>query len=324
MWNKPSVWFSFWTRRYFRIAPLYYCCLIIFYAFLPKFVESLNVAQGTTTTSPLAGVGDNLTSTWFSSPSHVLLHLTFLFGLFPKFCGSTAIPDWSLSLEMQFYALFPFFMLASRKKGWLPLIVISILALLITKKLFVLYDINHPGLLGVFPRPSLLSFKGVLFLAGMLLGVGFLALRDNQNQGWLYFLTSLVLCSLFADRLLVIIDLLFILCLATNETTSPMIERLKGLLESSFAKFFGELSYPIYLIHVLVLSQVNVFFAKREFFGLDQPIARAGLVLLIAAPVTFLLAWASNRYVEKPGIQLGRKIVTLFRARTSKNNLISG
>ncbi|WP_367225298.1 acyltransferase family protein, partial [Mesorhizobium sp.] len=74
----------------------------------------------------------------------------------------TPLPDWSLGLEMQFYAVFPALMLLVRRFGWLwsALVAAALgaLAVVILKSMSV-----H------FPMPSFLPLKIQVFLCGMLL-----------------------------------------------------------------------------------------------------------------------------------------------------------
>ena len=50
-----------------------------------------------------------------SRVADLLSHLTILFGLIPGHTASSGLPDWSLSLEMQFHAVFPRVYLAARR-----------------------------------------------------------------------------------------------------------------------------------------------------------------------------------------------------------------
>ena len=107
-WHSARTWLIFYVRRFFRIAPLYYVLLVpSFFAF-----DFLVNAQRQTLKS-LLNVDYHPSAT--ASVANVLVHLSFLFGVLPKYSSALAIPDWSLSLEMQFYAVFPFLMLLARR-----------------------------------------------------------------------------------------------------------------------------------------------------------------------------------------------------------------
>src|SRR3954451_17493750 len=86
-WQSGRTWLTFYTRRFCRIAPLYYALLI------PSFLafDFLSNAQQETLKTllnidyhPSAPV----------SVANVLMHLSFVFGVFPKYSSALAIPDW--------------------------------------------------------------------------------------------------------------------------------------------------------------------------------------------------------------------------------------
>ena len=100
-WNEPRTWLNFYIRRFFRISPLYYTALLFLVA-----AQLLTGFKIITTALPL----------W----QWLLLRFSFLFGFVPAESDNCIIPDWSLSLEMQFYACFPFLILAMKRiGGWL-------------------------------------------------------------------------------------------------------------------------------------------------------------------------------------------------------------
>lgn len=113
-WTQPGTWFTFYIRRYFRISVLYYLLLIPAYLLSDYFIRWRTVIDS------VLHIPDRPLTLQPYSPQDLLLHVTYLFGLFPKYHASNVLPDWSLSLEMQFYLLFPLFMLLVVRFGWLP------------------------------------------------------------------------------------------------------------------------------------------------------------------------------------------------------------
>ena len=97
---------SFGVKRFCRIAPLYYIslfiCVFISEYFLTgyKQFQLLNPEKWTYFVYDPSRIVYNF--------ENILLHITFLFGLHPSYSFSTFLPDWSLSLEVQFYCFFPF------------------------------------------------------------------------------------------------------------------------------------------------------------------------------------------------------------------------
>jgi peptidoglycan/LPS O-acetylase OafA/YrhL len=93
--NDPRSWVIFWTRRLFRIAPVYYVMLAIAFVAEPHLAIWMQDYQHK---------NEFFDRSW----QNILAHYTFVFGVIPRFHHETALPDWSIWLEMQFYAVFPF------------------------------------------------------------------------------------------------------------------------------------------------------------------------------------------------------------------------
>ena len=92
------------------------------------------------------------------------------------------------------------------------------------------------------------------------------------------------------------------------------------LLRSRFLLFLGDISYSIYLLHFVVLcTVVKVFTLLQAAMGASvDTIILAVSVASVTCIVTTLLAWLTFVYVEKPGIELGRRVCfSLQRAMTS-------
>ena len=73
----------------------------------------------------------------------------------------------------------------------------------------------------------------------------------------------------------------------------------------------GELSYSIYLIHLLVLQPVAAFVIARYGDGLAAPL-RFAIVLAIVLPVVCLLSFVTYKVIEMTGQQLGRTVLRRF------------
>lgn len=75
---------------------------------------------------------------------------------------------------------------------------------------------------------------------------------------------------------------------------------------SSWVRYFGRISYSLYLYHIVItFSLIYAFY----------DILPAFLILLLAIPLTIITSEISYRFIESPSIALGRKLSELVLAR---------
>lgn len=299
-WDEPGTWLAFWVRRFFRISPLYYCLLIVALS-CGAWLHADRVLIDT-----FFGREPQLAGRYLDgSLTNILMHLSYAFGFVPDYAYRTPLPDWSLGLEMQFYAAFPFIVLLARRVGWLA--AASGVACLGIAVVLVLYALDVD-----FPMPAFLPLKLHLFLAGMMI-----AADHDGNRRRL--IKQLALAMLFAaipfgsepDLLHFLIrEALVIGFFALVHWRSlAIVDRLSRLLGSKPFYWLGELSFGTYLIHLMVLHPVAAWAIRR--FGMDiAASSRFVIVFLIVAVISYALAFVGYTLIERPGQTLGRNILT--------------
>ncbi|MBK8161354.1 MAG: acyltransferase [Rhodospirillaceae bacterium] len=180
-WHRPRTWCLFWTRRFFRIAPLYYVLLAIALLAGPNLGAYRDeIAQALPQTGTVTA--RYLDQSW----QNVIAHLTFVFGFDPYFSYSTPLPDWSIGLEMAFYAAFPCLMIAAGRFGFPTTAIVISGACLLASLLF-------SDFFRSFKQPSLLAIKLPIFWAGMLVAA---SLNAGGRQRWVLICSALLLCLL--------------------------------------------------------------------------------------------------------------------------------
>lgn len=272
--DRQPGWRDFYIRRFFRIAPAYYVTLLAVVLLWPSIAAGMGQLQA-------------LSDKWQPayrpaaqdfSVGNIIAHLTFLFGLSPDRSFSTGLPDWSLSLEMQFYALFPLFY---RMRGW-PIFGFGLAAVAFT------WAYPRSGL-PPFDEPSLLPFGLAFFCIGMLL-------HDARRRPWL----AAPAVALFLPWLWWRGADLAMLVAATAGGAALWLSR------SSIRppRIGAAVSYSVYLAHMPVIALVGAPVLFR--FGFP-----AMLVCVLAATigVSLILHWL----VERPGIEAGKWLVARLR-----------
>jgi len=299
----------FYTRRLFRIAPLFWLGMVYFLwcdGFSPRYFAPRGV-----------------------DGSHVLLTGLFLNGWHPEYITSIVRGGWSIAVEMSFYAVFPALMLVI--KGWrsgiAALVVTGILANVILLGLWLVKGALWPGV----PDYLIATFLSLwfpsqlpVFLVGFLL---YFAIRDYSGVFSLGRLRILLGISLLAMLVLSLVPLpvsrtgnsvyvmyaacfaLFAFCLA-NGAVSELVNRA--------ICYLGKISFSAYLWHFAIISYIEHSpRVSGTIFGLA---GEHGILFFIGffaglVALTVLFSAVTYRGIEVPFIRLGNRVAGLLPDR---------
>lgn len=275
---------TFYVKRFFRIAPLFYTMLLVYIGLYYYLAGN----------KPLMG--------------DLLLNLTFIYNFFPGKHESMVMAGWPIGIEMIFYSMVP--MLIIFITSWrraLALVVlfaglssysmnffsdaalypksyaymhvmtqsIAIVVGIFLYHIFKKNNVNHPLVGCVLLTSAALGFWGVHHGASH-----YSLVRDNT-----VFLLSLICGALVLSQLY---------CSVTLITNKPMVN-------------LGELSYSIYLLHPLVIVVLRP--AYRVVTD-ALSILPAYLACYLLTVMTVLpLALITYNLIEIKGITLGRKLM---------------
>jgi peptidoglycan/LPS O-acetylase OafA/YrhL len=290
-WNIPSTWLTFWVRRFFRLSPLYFCLLAVAMTAGREIYADrvlIDAFLHHTMQRP-----ERYTD---ASMMNIIVHLTYVFGLVPTYAFRTPLPDWSLGLEMQFYAIFPFLVLLTRKAGWISTAIIVSVAsaaiVLLVRKLGI-----------GFPMPSFLPLKMHIFLAGMMV-----AAASGQRK-YLYLGVAMILAAIpiggsqgklhFVVRELIVIGFFSLI----HWHSLVFIDRVSRILSSVPFHWLGELSYGVYLLHLLILHRIAAWTIDQWGSNITDA-TRFIIVLAIVVPTTYGIALMTFMLIERPGQEL--------------------
>lgn len=312
-WNSSRTFLSFWVRRFFRIAPLYYVLLIVAFSLGPWLGEyrSAIALVWPDTASLLERYTDQ-------SFVNVFAHLSFVFGFLPHFSFRTPLPDWSIGLEMQFYLAFPVIMLVISRIGPVIASLFIIVGCIAIQALF-------PDYFQQFQMPSFLPIKLYVFLIGILIATS----REQRSMQtglilalllaalWVYFERT----PLSVARVFLVLLMFYLMDNGTLPASLFLrggIDKIRSYLSNSVGIFLGDTSYAAYLLHLIIVLPVAGELAQLPLYLGLKSVYRFGICLLVVIPIVYALSWMLYQLVEKNGIQAGKFVLQAINNKVSK------
>ena len=296
--DKNESYWVFLTRRFLRIYPGFLVALAVAILARPLYIPILLASR-----APLPWHYDRI---WDAENNHfwphILAHLSMLYGVIPestlRYSGIALLgPAWSMTIEFQYYLVAPLLILIARRfgsKGWITIVAVSGLV----SQLFA------ASLQRNFPT-SLPTFLP-LFLAGMTSYLIYAQMREKEPKiaadillagaPLLYLLTGSVPVTIWVFAMALI--------LANGE--SPVVSKMKSLLNRPSLLFLGKISYSTYLIHYPILWLGKALVACIALHANQFVVALS--LFALTTPATLCVSALLYHFVEKPGIDFGRRL----------------
>lgn len=307
--HSQTYFRTFYLRRAVRIFPLYYAVLFLLFVILPWLEPGASLS--TNGTDPQIWAWTYLNNVLMAREGWegVSAHTTHL---------------WSLAVEEQFYLVWPLVVWFASRNSLLRISVALIAGAWLTRLVMFYTAGNGFGGYLLFPaRMDTLVFGGVLALlardAGgiarmnrlirpaLILGVGGLLGTVAWSVGTQppgSFLPPMQLHVQLLGYPAIALLSGAALVAALNRPTYP---RLNRVLCSPMLVRFGQYSYGLYLLHVLLRDVLRVrLFGEGTPIALGSQIPSAILIVIMGIGLSYAMAWVSWHAFEKRFLGLKR------------------
>lgn len=282
---------NFYIRRFFRIAPLYYAAIFLYFC--------LATATGQTD----SGYGYSIYAL-----KNVLANLSFLHGFYPPANNNVVPGGWSIGTEMAFYAVFPLIgYIAQRLHAYHKRMVwvLPIVGLVISQafNLFIIFfsestlHINSFVYFSIFNQIS-------CFLLGIALFYSDFSSRPRSNAVIFAALTFATIVLWLAD-----IDYLFSIIPFVVGLSFVFLFALFAKLPWMSSKAIGRIgtySYGMYLTHFLFAWYLPQYVLVPLLGKSLPPDALFWLTAMITVLLSHRLSQMLYRTIEAPIIGLGK------------------
>jgi exopolysaccharide production protein ExoZ len=291
---------DFWVKRIFRIVPLFWTVTVL---------------------AILLTVMSGMMSNDFSnvpSVQKVLLNFSLLFGwLSPD--SYIATGAWSIGNELVFYSIFPV-MLFLKNKSIKHYIMFFLTTIIISGYFSFIMDKTLPlaeqWTIYINPLNQLYLFAGG-FLFGTLLKKG---AKINRVLLMIVLIVSVLLFIFIPTEGNLVTGLekiIFSIVIFGFCLFAAFWGNVKENYLTRILKYFGDISYSIYLFHPIVWASLDAVFSRVGIFDTKIPIVFIGIIS------SFIVSTISYYFMEKRFTKLGKKISEKYVLRKKQQREVA-
>lgn len=300
---------KFYLRRILRIWPLYYLIVLLGFLVLPHihFIDNPYLIKFLDT----------------NFAPNFLLYLLFLPNL--AFAAFAAVPHigqtWSIGVEEQFYVLWP--LIVKHSKNILKALL-WVIGILITLKVIVLIlykqmpDNSALKIIKPFLAMTKMESMAIGGIGAYYLFIGNQKIKLLYSNALMLFSIAMIIVLVYftpaviQDGMYLVFSVLFLIIILNVSSNPDCIFKL----ENKVFKVLGNISYGIYMYHLIIIAFV---FAGLKHFGLqiDDSVISQLIVYTSTILGTVLLAWISYSYFEKWFLDLKHKFTII---KSGSNN----
>jgi peptidoglycan/LPS O-acetylase OafA/YrhL len=293
--NEQYSTLKYFIRRFFRIAPLFYFGMICY-----TLINGVDLSYY---------APDGLKF------RHFILTALFMHGWFPDTINAIVPGGWSIATEMTFYLFIPvlFAKIKSIKTTLFVLLISIFFAKFINTLSYSFFNSffnNKQDLVYAFQNWWFIAQLPV-FLIGILLFhtiKSFESKKLDKQYGTILLGISIFLCLSFlkTKSFFDLITPYYFYALAFYVFALSLFINPNIIFVNKITKFIGKYSYSLYITHFAIIEFVKNFFKDKYILSEDLGFLISVIIVICLSILASILTF---HLIEKPGINLGRKII---------------
>ncbi len=302
---------KFYIRRYFRIAPLYYFGILMYLLYF-SLVEPMFLGSQST-------LNENYTV------RNIMSNLLLVNDFTPGPANNKIVPGgWSIGTETTFYALFPFIFLFYRRFRYnkKALLLIPFFA---AACCFIMVQLVMATVGMSIKNNTFLYFHIICQLPVFLMGISiYFWLKNHADtyhiKPYFYGIAFAVssIFSLLVFRYTKQMAFFIPIMAGTSFVFLFMLFKTMSTFKLNWLSRMGQLSYSIYLFHFIFAWQGSKWLTHWLQGTLSVELIFLSTILLTIG-LSMIFAVLSEKYIEKPGIELGRKLIEYRESRRKES-----
>lgn len=303
---RDEPYYRYIARRFCRLWPLHVAMLILSFTLWKLGYIGMNLGQA----------GEALS---------FVAEASMLQGILPNelWMRQSSIinaPDWSISLEWQFYLVAPLIVTAFvRPSASRYIVFASILGLLAVGWL----GVRNPVIFGnqwTYTFPSALPCSIMYFFIGVVSRLLLERAPAVATQGLVVTMTAAmvayILTPSFGDKVVFVVWTLIFLSLSSPTNA------LNRLFRHPAVMYLGKISFSTYLCHHLLVHAVERNLVRH--FAEPASIEKLLWMSAICVPLTLLVSILAFSFIERPGIELCRRVLNVGKSPGANSGGIEG
>lgn len=288
--DKSFSLIKFYERRIRRVLPAYLAA-----SFIALFISYIFLMP-----SKLMDFAKVLVATLFFVSN---FFFTYSYNYFFEggATNSSLLHTWSLSVEEQFYILYPLvfiFLISIYKKAYLKNFTITLIVISFFSFFFANYLVFKGYNTMAFYNLPTRAWQLVLGALTFILEKKYITKNEKKNFVWSEYILFLSILSIFFSSILMnkntlhpsFITLIPVFAASLIIFYSNYSKFFLNILKSKILGYFGKISYSLYLWHFLIIFHI------KDIFGYENETINIFLSIIIS----ILLSDLSYRFIESP------------------------